>query len=123
MLLGVRICLGDLWASETLGGRGYWSWDPIETLALIPWLALSAVLFARRQSDPNLELFGVTFATSSLLLISYVARGSNVVSLHSYGDLSTAGPFIVLALLPVAFSPAAITKSRPYRRGDVNRFR
>ncbi len=113
VLLGLGIALGGLWAYQTLGWGGYWSWDPIETSALIPWLALSAVLFARRQGNGNLELFGMTLATSTLLLISYVARGSSVESLHSYGDLATGLPFILLALFPVFFSLAAFLKSRP----------
>jgi hypothetical protein len=70
-------------------------------------------LFARRQANANLELFGVTLATSALLLISYVARGSSVESLHAYGDLTTGLPFILLALFPVFFSLAAFFKSRP----------
>ena len=98
------IALGGAWAYQTLGWGGYWSWDPIETSALIPWLALSAVLFARRQGNENLELFGMTLAMSTLLLISYVARGSSVESLHAYGDLATGLPFILLALFPVFFS-------------------
>jgi cytochrome c-type biogenesis protein CcmF len=111
MLLGLGITLGGAWAYQTLGWGGYWSWDPIETSALIPWLALSAVLFARRQGNENLELFGVTLATSTLLLISYVARGSSVESLHSYGDLATGLPFILLALFPVFFSLAVVLRS------------
>ena len=113
ILLGVGIALGGVWAYQTLGWGGYWSWDPIETSALIPWLALTAVLFARRQANRNLELFGMTLATSTLLLISYVARGSSVESLHSYGDLASGIPFILLALFPVFFSLAAFFKSRP----------
>ncbi len=113
ILLGAGIALGGLWAYQTLGWGGYWSWDPIETSALIPWLAISAVLFARRQGNGNLELFGMTFATSTLLLISYVARGSSVESLHSYGDLAAGIPFILLALFPVFFSAVAYFKSRP----------
>jgi cytochrome c-type biogenesis protein CcmF len=113
ILLGLGITLGGAWAYQTLGWGGYWSWDPIETSALIPWLALSGVLFARRQGSENLELFGVTLATSTLLLISYVARGSSVESLHAYGDLATGLPFILLALLPVFFSLATFFKSRP----------
>jgi cytochrome c-type biogenesis protein CcmF len=113
LLLGAGIALGGAWAYQTLGWGGYWSWDPIETSALIPWLAISAVLFARRQGNGNLELFGMTLATSTLLLISYVARGSSVESLHSYGDLATGIPFILLALFPVFFSLVAYFKSRP----------
>jgi cytochrome c-type biogenesis protein CcmF len=113
VLLGGGIALGGVWAYQTLGWGGYWSWDPIETSALIPWLAISAVLFARRQGNGNLELFGMTLATSTLLLISYVARGSSVESLHAYGDLATGIPFILLALFPVFFSLATFLKSRP----------
>lgn len=37
-------CAGSLWAYETLGWGGYWSFDPIENGTLITWLFIVALL-------------------------------------------------------------------------------
>ncbi len=112
ILLTLGIALGGTWAYQTLGWGGYWSWDPIETSALVPWLALMGVLFARRLGNLGLELLGMTFAMSTLLFTSYTARGSAAPSIHAYGDLASGIPFILLTLFPVFFSVATVLENR-----------
>ena len=43
-ILGIGMLLGAWWAYTILGWGGYWSWDPIENVALMPWLALTAFI-------------------------------------------------------------------------------
>ena len=40
--LSVGILLGSMWAYYELGWGGYWFWDPVENVALLPWLAGTA---------------------------------------------------------------------------------
>jgi len=40
--LGTGILLGGLWAYEALSFGGYWAWDPVENMSLVPWLILVA---------------------------------------------------------------------------------
>ncbi len=42
-ILGVGISLGGLWAYETLNWGGFWGWDPVENVSLVPWLFLVAL--------------------------------------------------------------------------------
>ena len=42
--LTVGLVLGALWSYSVLGWGGYWAWDPVENVALLPWLV------ARRPS-------------------------------------------------------------------------
>ena len=39
-----RPVLGALWSYSVLGWGGYWAWDPVENVALLPWLLGTAFL-------------------------------------------------------------------------------
>ncbi len=41
-ILGTGILMGGAWAYEALTFQGYWAWDPVENMSLVPWLALVA---------------------------------------------------------------------------------
>ena len=38
------LLLGAWWAYRVLGWGGYWGWDPVENVALLPWLVATAYL-------------------------------------------------------------------------------
>ncbi len=42
--LGLGILMGGAWAYEALSFGGYWAWDPVENMSLVPWLTLLAGL-------------------------------------------------------------------------------
>ncbi|HRF42278.1 MAG TPA: cytochrome c biogenesis protein CcsA, partial [Saprospiraceae bacterium] len=42
MILGTGILMGGAWAYEALSFGGYWAWDPVENMSLVPWLTLLA---------------------------------------------------------------------------------
>ena len=111
VLLGTGIAFGGYWSYRTEGWGGYWAWDPIETSALIPWVALSAMLLSSRMGTRlkgSYALFGTTFAASTLSFTSYVARGAGAPSVHSYGDMAAGAPFILLSLIPVVICLASL---------------
>ena len=41
-ILGAGIFLGGWWAYHVLGWGGYWAWDPVENVSLLPWLTATA---------------------------------------------------------------------------------
>ncbi len=41
-ILGLGILMGGAWAYEALSFGGYWAWDPVENMSLVPWLILVA---------------------------------------------------------------------------------
>ena len=41
-ILGTGILMGGAWAYEALSFGGYWAWDPVENMSLVPWLLLVA---------------------------------------------------------------------------------
>ena len=98
LFLTLGIALGGLWAYEVLGWGGYWSWDPIETASLLPWVALTTYFIVQSISKNKKSLLGefmILLAFSSLMFLSALTRGGLLQSVHAYG-LSPAGPFILL---------------------------
>ena len=43
-ILGSGLLLGAWWAYHVLGWGGFWGWDPVENVALLPWLLGTAFL-------------------------------------------------------------------------------
>ncbi|MBK8734445.1 MAG: cytochrome c biogenesis protein CcsA [Saprospiraceae bacterium] len=41
-ILGLGILMGAAWAYEALSFGGYWAWDPVENMSLVPWIILIA---------------------------------------------------------------------------------
>jgi cytochrome c-type biogenesis protein CcmF len=41
-ILGTGILMGGAWAYEALSFNGYWAWDPVENMSLVPWIVLVA---------------------------------------------------------------------------------
>ena len=44
IFLTIGIMLGSIWAYYELGWGGFWFWDPVENVSLMPWLTLTALL-------------------------------------------------------------------------------
>ncbi len=100
LLLTIGIVLGGLWAYQVLGWGGYWSWDPVETASLLPWLALTTY-FHGGSTGPRKDLFKelmVVLSLDSLLFLSAVTRGGLVNSVHAYA-FSPAGPFLFVCII------------------------
>ena len=80
---GVRV--GKLWAYYELGWGGWWFWDPVETISLLPWLAATALLHTLRADSSekttlSLALAGFIFC----LMILFFVRSGSLTSIHSF---------------------------------------
>ena len=42
--LTLGILLGSIWAYYELGWGGFWFWDPVENVSLMPWFALTTLI-------------------------------------------------------------------------------
>jgi cytochrome c-type biogenesis protein CcmF len=97
----VGIALGGLWAYEVLGWGGYWSWDPVETSSLLPWIALTVFFHLNRRAknkDSFAPEFTILLAFDALIFLSALTRGGLLMSVHAYA-LSPAGPILLLFAL------------------------
>ncbi len=97
----VGIALGGLWAYEVLGWGGYWSWDPVETSSLLPWIALTVFFHLNNRAknkDNFAREFTILLAFDALIFLSALTRGGLLMSVHAYA-LSPAGPILLLFAL------------------------
>ncbi|MEN9935487.1 MAG: hypothetical protein RLZZ387_2066 [Chloroflexota bacterium] len=71
--LGLALLLGGYWAYETLGWGGYWAWDPVENAALVPWLAVTALIHGMlvQRTGGGLRRTNLTLALVTYLTVFY----------------------------------------------------
>jgi cytochrome c-type biogenesis protein CcmF len=107
IFLTIGLTLGALWSYSVLGWGGYWAWDPVENVALLPWLTGTAFLHSVMVQERrgmlkvwNLSLVVGTFALT--VLGTFLTRGSILSSVHAFAE-SIVGPlylaFLALVLL------------------------
>ncbi len=101
--LTLGITLGSFWAYYILGWGGWWFWDPVENVSLMPWLAGTALLHSALVVERRHALVGWTILlailTFSLSLIgTFVVRSGVLTSVHSFAVDPARGYFILLIL-------------------------
>lgn len=120
--LTLGIGLGGFWAYEVLGwGAWYWTWDPVETSSLIPWITATAYLHAQTRSEKGEYRFlAPMLAIVSFILVifaTFVTRSGMWVSVHSWQDFTSEGMLIALFLL-VLIGSSTVLLTRRYFRDD-----
>jgi cytochrome c-type biogenesis protein CcmF len=113
LFLTLGIGFGAFWAYEVLGwGAWYWTWDPVETSSLIPWLTATAYLHAKsgfRQGEYDFMLPVLAVISFILVIFStFVTRSGLWVSVHSWQEFTIEGLVIALFLLVLTGSSAGL---------------
>ena len=88
-LQSVGLVLGMWWAYHVLGWGGYWGWDPVESLALLPWLASTAYIHSAQVQERRgqLKVWNLGLVMSSFFLAifgTFVVRSGVLVSVHTF---------------------------------------
>src|SRR5207302_9351690 len=112
VILGLGNVLGAWWAYHVLGWGGYWGWDPVENIALMPWLVGTAFIHSIQMQERrgmlkawNIVLIMVTFFLS--IFGTFVVRSGILASVHSFA-LSAIGPFFLTFLALVIVGTLAL---------------
>jgi cytochrome c-type biogenesis protein CcmF len=102
VILGLGNILGAWWAYHVLGWGGYWGWDPVENVALMPWLVGTAFIHSIQMQERrgmlkawNVILILITFFLS--IFGTFVVRSGILASVHAFA-LSEIGPFFLTFL-------------------------
>ncbi|MBM3579195.1 MAG: heme lyase CcmF/NrfE family subunit [Alphaproteobacteria bacterium] len=101
--LTLGIGLGAWWAYRELGWGGYWFWDPVENISLMPWLAATALIHAaklveRKEIYQNWTAFLAILTFILCLLGIFLTRSGVLSSVHSFAIDAGRG-FFILALI------------------------
>lgn len=101
MVLGAGIIMGSFWAYEALNFGGFWAWDPVENVSIIPWFTLIAavhVILAFKYSGHGYFTATLLSLISFVLVIyaSYLTRSGILgeTSVHSFTSLGMSGQLI-----------------------------
>ncbi|MBA2454454.1 MAG: heme lyase CcmF/NrfE family subunit [Chloroflexia bacterium] len=111
-ILSAGIFLGGWWAYHVLGWGGYWAWDPVENVSLLPWLTLTAFVHSIMVQERRgmLKTWNVGLLLSSFLLSifgTFIVRSGLISSVHSFA-LSDIGPYFLGFLATMTVASVAI---------------
>ena len=98
--LTLGIALGSWWAYYELGWGGYWFWDPVENVALMPWLAATAFVHSLSASSKSSILRIWTLLLSILvfslsLFGAFIVRSGIIDSVHSFANDPERGLYLL----------------------------
>jgi cytochrome c-type biogenesis protein CcmF len=125
--LTVGLLLGGLWSYAVLGWGGYWAWDPVENVALLPWLVATAFLHSVMLQERRgmLKVWNLALVVGAFALTTFgtfLTRGSILSSVHSFAQ-SAVGPmylgFLVLVLVG-GFGLIALRAERLRAAGQID---
>ena len=99
--LTAGIALGSYWAYYELGWGGWWFWDPVENISLMPWivgLALvhSLIMIRGEQVIERWIVFLSILCFSLSVLGTFLVRSGILTSVHSFASDASRGLFILL---------------------------
>ena len=121
ILLGIGIVLGARWAYTELGWGGYWAWDPVENVSLLPWLIATvflhtAVLQERRGKLRVANLVAAIAAFVLTLFATFLVRSGVAASVHAFAESPAGRYFLVAIVLAVVVAAGLVSWRLPRLR-------
>ena len=108
IFLTLGILLGSIWAYYELGWGGFWFWDPVENVSLMPWLALTTLLHCILVLEKKLILTSwVIILSITTFMLSmcgtFLVRSGILNSVHTFASDPERGLFILIFLFSLIF--------------------
>ncbi len=108
-LLSAGILLGAHWSYHVLGWGGYWSFDPVENAALLPWLLGTAFIHSALVQERRglLKLWNASLVSGTYILTlfgTFLTRSGIVQSVHTFAESSIGGYLLAACGLTVALA-------------------
>lgn len=105
--LTIGITLGSWWAYRVLGWGGFWFWDPVENVSLLPWLAATALIHVLMLVEKKnvAQQWGALLAIVTFLLSLlgiFLVRSGVLVSAHTFANDPARGVFLLSLFALVA---------------------
>ncbi len=108
IFLTLGILLGSIWAYYELGWGGFWFWDPVENVSLMPWLALTTllhcILVLERKEILTSWVVILSITTFTLSMCgTFLVRSGILNSVHTFANDPERGLFILIFLFALIF--------------------
>ena len=126
LMLTGGIALGSYWAYYELGWGGWWFWDPVENISLMPWitgLALVHSLMITKQEQllKRWVVFLSILCFSLSILGTFLVRSGILTSVHSFAADASRGIFILILFLTITgFSFIIFILKSPHSNKQLN---
>jgi cytochrome c-type biogenesis protein CcmF len=115
-ILGTGILMGGAWAYEALNFGGYWAWDPVENMSLVPWIILIAGIHTNlvaRSTGQSIRSTYMFYLLSFLMVIysTFLTRSGVLgdTSVHAFTNMGLGwqlvaflGLFLLMSILLMA---------------------
>ena len=103
VFLTIGILLGSVWAYYELGWGGFWFWDPVENVSLMPWLCLTAlihtIIVLEKRNLLKSWTVVLSIATFTLSMSgTFLVRSGILNSVHTFANDPKRGVFILFFL-------------------------
>ncbi len=108
VFLTLGILLGSIWAYYELGWGGFWFWDPVENVSLMPWLALTTllhcILVLEKRSTLTSWVIILSITTFTLSMCgTFLVRSGILNSVHTFANDPERGLYILTFLFILIF--------------------
>ena len=108
IFLTLGILLGSIWAYYELGWGGFWFWDPVENVSLMPWLSLTTllhcILVLEKRSTLSSWTIILSISTFTLSMCgTFLVRSGILNSVHTFANDPERGLFILTFLFVLIF--------------------
>jgi cytochrome c-type biogenesis protein CcmF len=106
MLTG-GIALGSYWAYYELGWGGWWFWDPVENVSIMPWISglalVHSLLITQNQQVLKRWIIFLSILCFSLSIFgTFLVRSGILTSVHSFASDASRGIFILIIFLVIS---------------------
>lgn len=93
-ILGTGILMGGAWAYEALSFGGYWAWDPVENMSLVPWIILIAGIHCNlvaRTTDYSIKTTYLFYLLTFVFIVysTFLTRSGVLgdTSVHAFTEM------------------------------------
>ncbi|GLR16266.1 cytochrome c biogenesis protein CcsA [Portibacter lacus] len=118
-ILGIGILMGGAWAYEALSFGGYWAWDPVENMSLVPWLimvaAVHSLLITNSTGRGVKSSFILLCLSFVMILYSTFLTRSGVLgetSVHAFTEMGLENQLLLLIIVFTAIPLFVYLKNR-----------
>lgn len=118
-LMTIGIGLGSWWAYRELGWGGFWFFDPVENVSLLPWICgiILHHLLLIYQNDNHKSITPIlTYSFLPFLMVLYgtfIVRSGIITSVHSFAFSPLKGGFILaICIATTIIAAISLTKSK-----------
>ncbi|MCC8398237.1 MAG: heme lyase CcmF/NrfE family subunit [Rickettsia endosymbiont of Labidopullus appendiculatus] len=109
IFLTLGIALGSWWAYRELGWGGFWFFDPVENISLLPWLSAivlhHSILVTIKSGQMKNWIITLSIITFLLVVFStFLVRSSVLTSIHSFASSPERAIYMLAIFTTLAIS-------------------